>query len=258
MPGGADPYITTPGGTRRPRTYEEVTAMVMVAFKPKLDPKQFLPFKDEGRWIQWWNHFTITLSSQGMDAILDIACAAHEAKEALGFVRMQNYAFGILNDVIQTPAAKSILRQFRGTRDAREAIAAIVDYYRTSTRALAATHATLRLIGDTRLNASFVGQRQDFLSKYVSYIYDYQEQTTDRPENQLSEPQVINYLQEAVRDDKDLNQLRHREMLRLAEGKPEMGLDRYIEALIDLAILTDQSNPRKNASNGRRSPRNVN
>ena len=92
----------------------------------------------------------------------------------------------------------------------------------------------------------------------MSYIYDYQEQTTDRPENQLSEPQVINYLQEAVRDDKDLNQLRHREMLCLAEGKPEMGLDRYIEALIDLAILTDQSNPRKNASDGRRSPRNAN
>ena len=92
----------------------------------------------------------------------------------------------------------------------------------------------------------------------MSYIYDYQEQTTDRPENQLSEPQVINYLQEAVRDDKDLNQLHHREMLRLAEGKPEMGLDRYIEALIDLAILTDQSNPRKNASDGRRPPRNAN
>ena len=258
MPGGADPYITTPGGSRRPRTMEEVTTMIMVAFKPKLDPKQFLPFKDEGRWIQWWNHFVITLSSQGMGAILDIAYAAREPEEALGFVRMQDYAFGVLNDVIQTPAAKSILRQYRGTRDAREAIAAIVDYYRTSTRALAATHATLRLIGDTRLNASFVGQRQDFLSKYVSYIYDYQEQTTDRPENQLSEPQVINYLQEAVRDDKDLNQLRHREMLRLAEGKPEMGLDRYIEALIDLAILTDQSNPRKNASDGRRSPRSAN
>ena len=156
--GGADPHITTPGGTRRPHTYEEVTTMVMVAFKPKLDPKQFLPFKDDGRWIQWWNHFTITLSSQGMDAILDIAYAAREPEEALGFVGMQNYAFGVLNDVIQTPAAKSILRQFRGTRDAREAIAAIVDYYRTSTRALAATHATLRLIGDTRLNTSFVGQ----------------------------------------------------------------------------------------------------
>ena len=258
MPGGADPYITTPGGSRRPRTYEEVITMVMVAFKPKLDPKQFLLFKDEGRWIQWWNHFTITLSSQGMDAILDIAYAAREPEEALGFVRMQNYAFGVLNDVIQTPAAKSILRQFRGTRDAREAIAAVVDYYRTSTRALAATHATLRLIGDTCLNTSFVGQRQDFLSKYVSYTYDYQEQTTDRPENQLSESQVINYLQEAVRDDKDLNQLRHREMLRLAEGKPEMGLDRYIEGLIDLTILTDQSNPRKNASDGRRPPRNAN
>ena len=60
-----------------------------------------------------------------------------------------------------------------------------------------------------------------------------------------------NYLQEAVRDDKDLNHLRHREMLRLSDGKDEMGLGRYIKALTDLAILTDQSNPRKNASDGR-------
>jgi len=37
-----------------------------------------------------------------------------------------------------------------------------------------------------------------------------------------------------------------------------MGLDRYIEALIDLAILTDQSSPRKNASDGRRSPGSAN
>ena len=72
MAGGSDPYITTPGGTRRPSTYEEVTALIMVAFKLKIDPKQFLPFKDEARWIQWWNHFQITLSSQGMDAVLDI------------------------------------------------------------------------------------------------------------------------------------------------------------------------------------------
>ena len=45
MPGGADPYMTTPGGTRRPRTYEEVTALIMVAFKPKIDPKQFFRSK---------------------------------------------------------------------------------------------------------------------------------------------------------------------------------------------------------------------
>ena len=49
VPGGSDPYITTPGGTRRPHTYEEVTALIMVAFKPKIDPKQFLLFKDEAK-----------------------------------------------------------------------------------------------------------------------------------------------------------------------------------------------------------------
>jgi hypothetical protein len=92
----------------------------------------------------------------------------------------------------------------------------------------------------------------------VNYIYNFQEQTTDRPEHQLAESQVLNYLQEAVRYDKHLNHLRHREMLHLTDGKDEMGLGRYIEALTDLAILTDQSNPRKNASDGRRPPRKAN
>ena len=127
----------------------------------------------------------------------------------------------------------------------------------TSTRALAATHVTLRLIGESHLNSSFVGLRQDFLLMYINYIYDYQEQTSDQPENQLAEPRVINYLQEAVRDDKDLNHSRHREMPCITEGKVEMSIGRYIKALIDLAILTDQSNPRKNTSDGRHSPRNA-
>jgi hypothetical protein len=92
----------------------------------------------------------------------------------------------------------------------------------------------------------------------INCIYDCQEQTVDQPENQLADPQVLNYLQEAVRDDNDLNSLRHREMLRFVDGKGEMGLVRYIEALINLAVLTDQSNPRKNASDGCHLHRNVN
>ena len=93
---------------------------------------------------------------------------------------------------------------------------------------------------------------------YVNYMCDCQEQTADRAENQLAEPQVLNYLQEAVRDDKDLNHMRHQEMLRLSDGKDAMELGRYIEALTDLAILTDQSNPRKNASDGCRAFRKAN
>jgi hypothetical protein len=86
--------------------------MIMVAFKPKIDLKAFTPCKDEARWIQWWNHFKITLGSQGMEAVLDVAYMPREPDEALGFVRMQNRVYAILSEQIQTPAAKSILRQF--------------------------------------------------------------------------------------------------------------------------------------------------
>jgi hypothetical protein len=62
--------------------------MIMVAFKPKIDLKAFTPFKDETKWIQWWNHFKITLGSQGMEAALDADYTPREPDEALCFVRM--------------------------------------------------------------------------------------------------------------------------------------------------------------------------
>jgi hypothetical protein len=123
---------------------------------------------------------------------------------------------------------------------------ALVKCYRTSTRALASTHSILRLITSItsmKLNTNFVGSGQDFLAVYTNYLYDYQEQTTNCPDTQLAEPQTLNYLQEAVSNDTELNHLRHREMLHLSDGKDAMELTRYIEALGDLPVLADQSTP---------------
>jgi hypothetical protein len=86
--------------------------MVMVSFKPKINLKTFTPFKDESKWIQWWNHFKITLGSQGMEAVVDADCTPREPDEALGFVRMQNAVNGVLSEQIQTPVAKSTLQPF--------------------------------------------------------------------------------------------------------------------------------------------------
>jgi hypothetical protein len=108
MKGGSDPF-TSPGGTRQPHTHDEVRAMIMVAFKPKIDLKAFTPFKDKSKWIQWWNHFKITHGSRGMEAVLDADYTPREPDKALGFIRMQNEVYGVLSEQIQTPAAKSIL-----------------------------------------------------------------------------------------------------------------------------------------------------
>jgi hypothetical protein len=142
MNAGADPE-TSPGGTRRPHTNKEVRTSAMVAFKNKVDMKAYTPFKDEAKWVQWWSHFKITLGSWGMEAVLNAACMPGEAYDVLGFIRMQNTDYAIILEKIRMPAAKSILRQYRHTRNARDSIMALVEYYRTSTRALASTHATL-------------------------------------------------------------------------------------------------------------------
>jgi hypothetical protein len=82
--------------------------MIVIAFKPKIDLKAFTPFKDESRWIQWWNHFKITLGGQGMEAVLDTAYIPREPDKALGFVRMQNMVYTILSEKTQTPAANVV------------------------------------------------------------------------------------------------------------------------------------------------------
>jgi hypothetical protein len=142
---GADPD-TTPGGTKQPHTNEEDRALTMVAFKNKINLKAFTPFKDETKWVQWWSHFKITLGSQGMEAVLGATYVPAEPDEALGFIRMQDTVYAALSEQIQMPTAKSILRQFRHTRNAQDSIIALIECHRTSTRAPASTHATLRLI----------------------------------------------------------------------------------------------------------------
>jgi hypothetical protein len=117
MYGGSDPF-TSPGGTRQPPTHDAVSAMTMVAFKPKIDLKLFAPCKDKTKWIQWWNHFKIMLRSQGMEAALDADCTPGEPDEVLGFVRMQNTVSGASSEQIQMPADKFILRQHLHTRNA--------------------------------------------------------------------------------------------------------------------------------------------
>jgi hypothetical protein len=61
------------------------------------------PFKDEAKWASWWANFKVTLSSQGMDVILDPDYKPQLVDESLDFIQMQGTAFAIVNDQIQTP-----------------------------------------------------------------------------------------------------------------------------------------------------------
>jgi hypothetical protein len=103
------------------------------------------------------------------------------------------------------------------------------------------------MIASAKLDGNFVSSRQDFLTVHISHLCEYQEQTVNHPDTQLVEAQILSYLPEAVSNDAELNRLWHWEILRISDVKNAMELTRYIKALGDLAVLADQSTPRKTA-----------
>jgi hypothetical protein len=66
-------------------------------------------------------------------------------------------------------------------------------------------------------------------------------------EAQVSQSQLLTYLQEAVSLDNELNQLRLDQMLRMSQGKTIMLLTQYLDALDNAAALADKATPQKGA-----------
>jgi hypothetical protein len=97
---------------------------------------------------------------------------------------------------------------------------------------------TMRLTKDMHVS------RHDFLASYCNTMYNYLEHTHGCEEAQMSQHQLLSYLQEAVSLDKDLNRLRLDQMLRMSQGKTIMVLTQYMDALNDIAALTDRASPR--------------
>jgi hypothetical protein len=140
--------------TCRPKPDRDIFAKAMASFKCKVDIKGYDPFMNEAKWIHWWSQFRITLSSQGLNPVLDHTYTPDKTGEGIRFARMQATAFGILKTQVQTNTGKAIIRNHQGSLDTRAAITELVAYYRTSTRAIAIGHAlhqerlTMRLTKD--------------------------------------------------------------------------------------------------------------
>jgi hypothetical protein len=134
--------------------------------------------------------------------------------------------------------------------DAKAAITELVAYYRNSTRAITMGHTlhqellTMRLTKDMRMS------QHEFLYCYGNTMYDYVEHH-GRAEAQMSQNQLLTYLQEAVNLDPDLNQLGLDQMLCMPQGKTLMVLPQYMEALNNIAALADKALPRTGGSGGR-------
>jgi hypothetical protein len=122
-----------------------------------------------------------------------------------------------------------------------------VEYYRTFTRVIAASHVVHKKLLSMKLNSEFRGQ--EFLAVYSETMYNYLEQTHGRADAQMSQPQTLSYLQEAVSMDSELNQLRHTKMIRRSQGKGGMDLTQYMDALDDLAVLARKPDGRTDCQN---------
>jgi hypothetical protein len=83
---------------------------------------------------------------------------------------------------------------------------------------------------------------------YHYTMYNYLEHTLGCEETQMSQSQLLSYLQEAVSLDRDLNQLRDDQMFRMSPGKTIMVLTQFMDALNDIAALADKTSPRAGGS----------
>jgi hypothetical protein len=153
MKGGVDA-----ADTRRMKTDKEIFAKAMGNFKCKVNIKAHNPFKEDAKWIHWWSHFRITLSSQGLSPMLDLTYTPDETQEGIGIARMQAMVFGILKTQVQAHMGRVIIRNHQDSLDARAAITELAAYYRNSTRAITMGHTlhqellTMRLTKDMRMS----------------------------------------------------------------------------------------------------------
>lgn len=180
------------------KTDKEMFAKAMGNFKCNVNVKAYDPFKEDAKWIYWWSHFRITLSSQGLSPVLDVTCMPDETQEGIGFARMQATVFSILKTQVQAHTGRAIIRNHQDSLDTRAAITEPIACHRNSTRASAMGHTlhqellTMRLTKDVRMS------RHEFLHRYGSTMCDYLEHTHRCAEAQMSQNQLLIYLQEAV------------------------------------------------------------
>jgi hypothetical protein len=174
---------------------------------------------NEAKWIHWCSQFRVTLTSQGLNPVSDTTHTPDETNEGIEFTRMQATVFGILKTQVQINTGKAIIRNHQDSMDTRAALAELVTHCRTSTRAIAVEHVlhqeplTLKLTKDMRVS------QHEFPSGCSDTVCNCPEHTHGREEAQMSQPQLLSCLQEAVSLDRDLNQLRHDEMFRMLQGK---------------------------------------
>jgi hypothetical protein len=83
-------------------------------------------------------------------------------------------------------------------------------------------HTLLKELLTKKLTREMRMTRHEFLASVA--MYEYHEHTHGREEAQVSQSQLLTYLQEAVSLDRDLNQLRLDQMLRMSQGKTLMVL----------------------------------
>ena len=113
---------------------------------------------------------------------------------------------------------------------------------------IAMGHTLLQELLTMKLRKDMPITRGDFASKYGEVSCNYLEHTHGHEEAQVSQPQLLTYLQESVSLDNELNQLRLDQMLRMSQEKSLMVLTQYLDVLDNIAALADKATPRKGSA----------
>ena len=205
----------------------------------KKDKSQYPVFKDEKYWDNWNRSFIITAKSHDLSNILSHTYVPSTDEEKGLFQVQQEFTFSVLNDALQTDYGKTLIRSNIDTCDAQKVYKLLCEHQEKSIKAKLNVSELMRYITSARFDSRWRGTAEGFLLHWKNQLRlldDLIEDANDR----FSPPVRRTLLENAVHDVPDLQAVKERENMDIANGKASLTYEQYFNLLHSAAQQLDQ------------------
>ena len=204
----------------------------------RISAKEFKEFRDEATWLPWKEGFDNKLSSYGLEHLVE---HGYKPKNAELDKLQTNFLFTVFQEILQTPVAKSIVKNHNSTKDTREIWKELNDHMSKSMVGIIKTARISQYLTSADISSgTWRGTQTSFISNYKEQARQYNEMST----NPYNSGQLVQFLEQAVMKSSNLSGVRRtQEIARKAAGLTDaITFDEYVEALIEQATVQDSAN----------------
>ena len=170
-----------------------------------------------------------TVDNHNCEDVIDPSYAPTSPDEIALFREKNKFMYDVFLTILQTPMGIHYVRQHEDTRNAQAVWREYEDYMRSSTRTQLQIEDLMTEITSTRLSPSYPGTSTDFIVKWFDKMRRYETLTSCA--EHFSGAMKKKMLQNAVSDLKVFKDVKHAEMLSIAQGNPAMTYEQYVDML---------------------------